>query len=435
LGPLRRFGYTWKKSKENGRSEMKKLWVFCLALVLAVVFALPAAAYQVKIGARIKTEIMYSWRSGTSYNAPNRRQDGGASYQPDLTTFTIGTQDESYLRVDFTSNDKSTGARIELGLWNDGGVHGDAQVGLRHMYGWYKFGRCKLVIGHTENLFGKYRPYANLGWTLHRRPADLNTRIRTTFINHGAIKSGRFVQIILYYYLGPWTFQVALGQAPDATDGGRYGPGGIQSVFNTTLPRMDLVVMYKSRYFSVAPGLVVYLGEWEPIEGASLDDDRIWTWALNLPFHVSLGSFGFKGQLFVAQNYFTNNHDNQFVQAIYWGGNNDPSRIKVEDTFMMGACLGFYYKVGRATIWLSGGWQKNSNSSNDQNGTWRHGQVVKYGFSFAVPYKVNKHLTIAPEIAYYYEGWSPWRDVGNGNAVFADLGSLWLAGIMIQFKF
>ncbi len=414
---------------------MKQLWVFCLASVLTLALALPAAAYQVKVGARIKTEIMYSWRSGSSYGAPNRRQDGGASYQPDLTTFTIGNQDESYLRVDFTSNDKTTGARIEFGLWNDGGVHGDANVGLRHMYGWYKFGRCKLVIGHTDNLFGSGLglPYAQIGWTLHRRPADLNNRIRTSFINHGAIKSGRFMQIILYYYVGPWTFQVALGQALNATDS--YGPGGVQSVFNTTLPRLDLVVMYRSRYFSVAPGVVVYLGEYEPINGANLDDDRILTWAVALPFHVSLGAFGFKGEIWAAQNYFSSNHDNQLVQAIYWGGNNDPSRITLENTYMMGACLGFYYRVGRATIWLSGGWQKNSNASNDQVGTWRHGQNVKYGFSFAVPYRVNKHLTIAPEIAYYYEGWSPWRDVGDGNAVNADLGSLWLAGILVTFKF
>jgi hypothetical protein len=416
---------------------MKKWWLLCPALILALALALPAAAYQVKIGARIKTEIMYSWRSGDSYGAPNRRQDGGASWQPDLTTFTIGTQDESYLRFDFMSNDKTTGGRIELGLWNDGGVHGDAQVGLRHMYGWYKFGRCKLVIGHTDNLFGGsgMAPYGQIGWTLHRSPADLNTRIRTEWINHGRIKSGRFTQIILYYYTGPWTFQVALGQAPDATDGGRYGPNGVQSVFNTTVPRVDLVVMYKSRYFSVAPGFVFYIGEWEPIQGAKLQDDKVYTWAANLPFHVSLGSFGFKGQVFIAQNYFTANSDDQFVQPVYWGGNNDPTRIKVEDTHMMGACLGFYYNLGRATIWLSGGWQMNSNASNDQNGTWRHGQVVKYGFSFAVPYRINRHLTIAPEIAYFNEGWSPWRDVGNGNASYADLGSIWLAGILVTFKF
>jgi hypothetical protein len=151
---------------------------------------------------------------------------------------------------------------------------------------------------------------------------------------------------------------------------------------------------------------------------------------------VSLGSFGFKGEIFAAQNYVAPNHDNLYADALYWGGNNDGGlRFKVADTRMYGGCLGFYYKMGRATLWLSGGWQMNTNDSNDQVGTWTHGQVVKYGFSFAVPYRVNKHLTISPEIAYYNEGSSPYRNRGDGNVAYADLGSLWLVGVLVQFKF
>jgi len=410
---------------------MRKLFVLLLAVVLAVAFAVPAMAYQVKIGARVDTDIAYAWRSGNSYGANDMRM-------PDLTTFYLAMPVTNYLRVDWMSNDKSTGARIEFGL-QSGPAHGAVGVTLRYMYGWYKFGRCQLVIGHTDNLLASlaYAPYQWLGLGalgLFTGQAGPVAPV-VLFIGMGKQYSGRFSQIALYYYVGPWTFMAAIGQAPTGNAG---NPVGVASVANTMFPRLDLVVKYKGKYVGLAPGFSIYMSEREPIEGASLADDRIVSWLLVLPFRVSFGAFRIVGEISYAKNWVAANYlPSQTVwnTAVYWGGNNDPSRIKIEDSFQLAACLGLAYYMGRTSFHLGGGWSKSTNSSNDQPGTWRHGQNVKYGLNFAVRYRVNKHFVIAPEISYWYYGWNPLLDVGAGGAVTADMGNVWLAGISFQIRF
>ncbi len=412
---------------------MRRLLVLLLAVVLAVALAVPAMAYQVKIGARVDTDIAYAWRSGNSYGNNDMRM-------PDLTTFYLAMPVTNYLRVDWMSNDKSTGARIEFGL-QAGPAHGNVAVTLRYMYGWYKFGRCQLVIGHTDNLLASlaYAPYQWLGLAalgLFNGNSGAMAPV-VLYIGMGKQYSGRFAQIALYYYVGPWTFMAAIGQAPTTN---ATNPGGILSVANTMFPRLDLVIKYKGKYVGVAPGFSIYMSEREPIEGGSLQDDRILSYLLVLPFRISLGNFRIVGEVsygmnWVAANYFPS----QIVlnRGLYWGGLNDGSlRTKVEDSYFLAACLGLAYYMGRTSFHLGGGWQKTTNASNDQVATWRHGQNVRYALNFAVRYRVNKHFVIAPEISYWYYGWFPFADVGGGrNSMFADLGSVWLAGISFQIRF
>jgi len=411
---------------------MKKFRLIGLVLVVLVAFSATAGAYQVKVGARVDTDVAYMWRTGPSYANNDVRN-------PDLTTFYVAMPVTNYLRVDWMSNDKSTGARIEFGL-QSGWAHGGVGVTLRYMYGWYKFGRCQLVIGHTDNLLASlaYAPYQWLGLGAMGAftSGGLAAAPVVLFIGHGKQYSGRFAQIALYYYVGPWTFMVAIGQAPTTNAG---NPVNVASVANTMFPRLDLVVKYKGKYFGVAPGISIYMSEREPIEGASLGDDRIISYLLVLPFRISFGNFRIVGELshgrnWVAANYFPG--QTVWNTAVYWGGNNDPSRIKVEDSYMFAACLGLSYTMGRTSFHLGGGWTKYSNSSNDQPGTWRHGQNVTYAFNFAVRYRVNKHFVIAPEISYWNYGWNPFNDVGGGAATMtADMGSVWLAGISFQIRF
>jgi len=103
--------------------------------------------------------------------------------------------------------------------------------------------------------------------------------------------------------------------------------------------------------------------------------------------------------------------------------------------------MGFFYRIGRVTLWLSGGWKMTVNGSSDAVGTWRHGQNVRYAFILAAPYRVNRHLTIAPEVAYYFYGWDPTQDVGgsrnpaNPTSTTADLGAAWIAGVRFVVRF
>ncbi len=429
---------------------MKRLFGAVLLVGLSVLWAVPAAGYQVKIGARIDTDVGYVWSSGNSNGIPFGSND---SRLPDLTTFYLALPATNYLRIDWMSDDKSTGARIEIGLQAGGPDvflgHGSVAVTLRHMYGWYKFGRCKLVIGHTDNLFASlaYGPYQWFGRGIQAGlvsiigPPGIALAIADTgptyfFVGTGKQYSGRFSQIALYYYVGRWTFMAAIGQAPTLTYW--FRPVGVQFSANTMFPRLDLVVRYQGRYVSVAPGFSISLSELEPISGGSLDDDRVLSYCLVLPFQLSFGAFRIKGEVSYGMNWATANYAgaHRFLNmGAFWGGNNDAAQTKFEDTYFLAACLGLEYHLGRVSFHLGGGWQKTTNASNDQVGTWRHGQNVRYGLNFAVRYHVNKHFVIAPEISYWYYGWNPHRDVGDGNAMFADFGSAWLAGISFQFRF
>jgi len=379
---------------------------------------------------------------------------------PDLTTFYIGLPVTNYLRVDWLSDDKSTGARIEFGLSAGGPAAGHGAVGvtLRYMYGWYKFGRCTLVIGHTDNLLASlaYAPYQWFGlgaigsFTVNNTTTVVPNAPVVLFIGHGKQYSGRFAQIALYYDVGPWTFMVAVGQAPTANvinwlAGGNL-PTAVTTVANTTWPRLDLVVKYKGKYIGLAPGFSIYMSEYEPITGADLENDRVLSYLFVLPFRITLGNFRIKGEVaygrnWVAANYFGG--QTAFMQAIWWGGRNDFALTKIEDTYTLSACLGLEYHVGRVSFHLGGGYQRSDNASNDQVLTWRHGQQVKYAFNFAVRYRVNKHFVIAPEISYWFYGWDPTLDVGGPvggglnpqTTMWNDLGSAWLAGISFQYRF
>ena len=426
-----------REDKKEGVG-MKRFLLAGLVALLAVALAAPAAfAYQVKIGMRLKTDVFYMVMNAGSYGAADIRQ-------PDVTGFQIGIQDDSYLRLDFLSDDKRTGARIELGMWALSGVAGNVGIGVRHLYGWYKFGRCKLVIGHTDNMFawGGGAPYAQLGWA--DRGNLITRRIRNKFKNTGKLTSGRFAQIALYYTVGAWTFMGSLGMPPNDNTTNGPTPGGNAAVVQQYMiyPRLDVAVMFRGKYFTIVPGFSIYRVEWETWEGApNLRDDSVLAWAIVLPFHVNLGAFGFKGEVSVNQNWTTSNYDHYWHQAAWWGGANDAGRVKLKDTRTYAGALGFYYKIGRATIWLSGGWIMASNGTSDMAGGWRHGQNVRYGFSFAVPYKVNRHFTIAPELSFYNFGWNPFQDVGGSanpaapTSTTADLGSVWLLGIQFLFKF
>ncbi len=429
---------------------MKKLAMVGLALAMVLAVAFPAPAYQVKLGARVDTDIGYIWRSGNSYAGPIFGFND--SRMPDLTTFYVGMPVTNYLRVTWMSDDKSTGAVIELGIGAGGPAagHGAVNIGLRYMYGWYRFGRCRLVIGHTDNLLASlaYAPYQWFGlgavgtFTFQNSSAVVPNAPVVLFIGQGKQYSGRFVQIDLYYDVGPWTFMAAVGQAPTTNVinwgfGGNL-PFGVTAVPNTMWPRFDLVVKYKGKYIGLAPGFSIYMSEFDPITGARLVNDRVLSYLLVLPFRVSLGNFRIKGEVSYGRNWVAANYfgaQTAFMSAVWWAGNNDFTQTKIEDTYTLSACLGLEYYLGRVSFHLGGGYQRSDNASNDQFGAFNHGQQVKYAFNFAVRYRVNRHFVIAPEISYWYYGWDPTWDVGGGNALFADLGSAWLAGISFQFRF
>lgn len=408
---------------------MKRMLIVGLTLLLTFTLVSAAMAYQVRIGGRVSTDAVYSLRTGSSYLGWANTRD---IRQPDLTTFNIQVSDGA-LQFLFYTDDRRTGAHLQFSF-TAGPAHGATAVVLTYMYGWYSFGNCRMDIGHKDNMFAaaKYAPYGALGF--QQLPGGSGG-----FVEFGKLYSGRFAQIGFYYNLPQWSFMVALGQAGPATaNNPAWRNNQNILVFNTTLPRLDLAVEYRGRNFSVCPGLSIYLTEHDGMEGTSLQDDRVLAFALALPFRLTFGDFGLTGEVSYSRNWRTAGMINVFKGGLWWGGANDnQNRIKVADTDVYGVCLGLFYRVGRATFWLSGGWEMSQNGSSDANGTWRHGQNVRYAVVFAVPYRVNRHFTIAPEIGYYFYGWDPTQDVGGPNnpGTTADLGSAWLMGIRFTVAF
>jgi hypothetical protein len=404
------------------------------ALILALLSAGPASAYLNKIGLRISTDVFYSLQSGSSYFGPDNTRD---IRQPDLTTFTA--QADTQLYVLWLSNDRTVGVHLQIQM-SAGPNHGVSQVELYYLYAWYKFGRCRLEIGHTDNLFASaaYAPYGALGFS---RFGDGSGG----FFDFGKLYSGRFVQMALYWSDGPWRLMIALGAARANSDNRPALAGGIDVVqVNTRYPRIDLALEYKGRWFAVAPGLAVYRAEWEPMAGTPhMRDQEIVSWALVLPFKFSLGPAGLTGEIGIGQNWVTSNMLNTWQFASWWGGLGDGGNLdKVADTRMYSACLGIYYRLGRTTLWLSAGIITLQNPSSDAPGAWRHGMNQRYAVVLAAPYQVTRHLTIAPEVGYYFFGWNPTQDVGytdpaNGApaSTTADLGSAWIMGVRFQISF
>ena len=414
---------------------MKKVLILLAVVVFLISFNGGALGVQVKMGFSLSTDVFYSFLSGPAYFGAQGTRD---IRQPDLTTgnFQVG---DSQLYFQFFSDDKTTGAHVQIGM-TAGPFAGAAQVNLTYLYAWYKFEKFRLEIGHTDNLFASssYAPYGALGFVLAGDGSG-------GFAEFGKLYSGRFAQVALYYGSGRWTVMAALGMPSINSDNDpaqSANPAVYQ--FYTMYPRLDLAVEYRGAYFAVAPAFSIYRTRWAKWQDAAdLKDDAVLSYAVVLPFKVVIGHFGLTGEIGYALNWVTPTLLNTWQYATWWGGWQDLlSMNKVADTRRYTACLGLYYTVGRTTIWLSAGWQMTQNPSSDVVGSWRHGQNVRYAMILAVPTRVNRHFSIAPEIGYYFYGYNPTEDVGGANpgslartSTQADLGSLWIIGIRFAFTF
>jgi hypothetical protein len=237
---------------------MKK-FTYALSLSFALtLLASPSWAYQVELGARFRAEYYWAYRPGTTYGNRDVRQ-------PDLSTFIAAMPSTSYLRLDFTSLDRTTGGRVEIGF-GVGPDHGGNRLDLRHIYGWYRFGRCKLIIGHTDNMLAiekDYAPWQYLG--LSGRQATFPLGPSDMMEGFGKLYSGRFTQAILYYYQGPWTFMVSVGQPGlnNSTGWAFSNNAGTVAVTNVW-PRLDLAVEYRGKWFALVPGFSISEVRFEP---------------------------------------------------------------------------------------------------------------------------------------------------------------------------
>ena len=431
---------------------MKKLLasvaVLAVVALAAPVLAADAPGYGVTVGGRIKADM--GWQILPEESNRNNSDSSIANFFATVNT-------NSYLRVLFTSADKTTGAHIELGFGtsinqDNNGSSTDNFANLRFGYGWWKVGSCKLLVGQFAGRLGdRYFPGSNLGHT---------KSYKTDLAGFGFIGGTRNPKIALQMDVNEnFGFEVALGQAgaetsTSVTDGG--DPATTLGSSNSYLPRLEVVFDFKFGNFMITPGAGISYMEWKYDEssfpGTSDFDDDVISYLLWLPMQYKSGPLTIMLNGFYGQNIDTD-WTGEWGNINNWGSPNDfgegarinyqfggqPAALpyadangKLEDTSVWGVGLAVQFaftdqlgvNIGGGVVNLSNDAWEGANDGNDDYTRW--------AAFIAMPYQVTSNFTIAPEIAYY--------NYGDKVGVVAtddddEAKDEWLLGVHFQFLF
>jgi hypothetical protein len=427
---------------------MKKLFALLLMLTM-VSLALPAWAvevpgYAVTIGGRIKADVGWQVLSGDPNPMHNNTDDT-------LVNFFMAGNNNHYLRAMFSSDDKTTGAHIEIGmagelqnLTNNGGVPVNL-VYLRFAYGWYNIGNCKLLFGQVGGRLGdRYYPGQTVG-TFKSGKIEMN--------GFGFPGGGtRNPKIVLMTEVNEnFGFDLSIGQAgAEHAFGGEHTIGGVDQTSSSQsyLPKLELVLDFKFGYFEINPGAGI---SYQKVEFANNNvgaDDSVLSYMLWLPFKFTYGPFHF-----MFSSHYSQNHDTDWtgesltgltattysaggvMRDYHLGG--QPMALPVydangnlEDTKTWAVGVSAWYSFTE-DITLKTGWGI-TRSSNDAWGD--EDSFTQWAAFVALPITISSNFMIQPEVSYWdygdYAG-----PAGGGFIPGADAGSEWIIGMHFQFLF
>ncbi len=338
----------------------------------------------------------------------------------DVTSAFINLGNTSYLRANFTSADKTTGAMVQLSVMSKSG--GAESTSLHYAYGWWKLGNCRLYAGHTDNWLGSnaFAPRQMLGQY---------ESTKNQFINWGHIYGGRNPQVGFQWEAGAFGFQVALVQ-PGSEKLPSVASG--QDLY-ATLPRADLALSFKAGGLLVQPGF-----GWSQLktEGAPSGADTEFTSMIFiLPVKFSAGPFTAKLEGYTGKNTDAEWSGNRLAAL---GSLNQSmpyikSNYKVEDTSATGGMLSLEYKfmanweiaTGFGLVTLTNDAWKQKTSQGGAG--WKEDNYTRSAWFVALPYAVTKNFTIHPELNFFNYGDNP----KDGK----DSGSEWMGGVEFRFAF
>ena len=410
---------------------MKKL-ITVMAMLAMVAVALPAMAsdvpgYAVTVGGRVKVDAGWQILPGNDDDKFVQNNSTDST----IVNFFNTTNTNSYLRVLFTSADKTTGAHLEFGLGsrenmqNDGVLNG-AFAGTRFCYGWWKTGSCRLVIGHFAGRLGdRYYAGSSLG---------LEKSLKSNLESFGFIGWSRNTKIALQMEVNEnFSFEVAIGQP--GTE------GTITDVFgantgstNNWLPRLEVVADIKFGSFMISPGFGVSYSKWN-FDGAGADDENLFSFLLQLPAKYTAGPLAVIFNAYYAQNRYTDwtgeYGSESNMRRFQFGGNPVlpvyTAADGVDNTKEWGLGLAVNYAISEQL-----GINAGLGVAQLKNSAWEvgdsAGKYTKFGAFVAIPYKLTSNFTIAPEIGYYNYGKNPRNDDEKR-------GDEWLLGVHFQFLF
>lgn len=436
---------------------MKKLFaavavLTMMALAVPVMAASEAPGYGVVIGGRIKADL--GWQFLSKEQSPNYDYDTDTGDA--ITNFFLTSNSNNYLRAVFTSADKNTGVFIEYGFgsWSNNsnrGIDADNEpIALRHAYGWWKVGSCKLIVGQFGSRVGDAAANQWLGTT---KAGKVNLQ------GFGFIGSSRNPKVAFEMAVNEmFGFNVAIGQAGSENSlasslQGAYTGTGIAT--NSWLPKFELVFDFTFSgdwgNLMISPGGGISyqkIKENDELMGGDFDDNSVLAWVVVVPVRFNYGPFRATLNAYYGHNVDTDwTGENNITSTPFfsltsfgmYGGQpgslaaaqlNDNGQWEIEDTKTWGVGLDLGYTfTEQLSLSVGGGVTALKNSAWDVGGDSKD-NYYRFGVYAALPYKLTSNFTIAPEIGYYNYG----DEVANFDKS-DKVGDEWLVGIHFQFLF
>ena len=406
---------------------MKKLFVIGMAVLLLVVFTMPAMA-KVKIGGIIFTDFYYLDRDKTNAARGN--------YSGPLTATTIQLPNITRLYGRWTNED-NVGMYIEFGVGQNAGAvrfqtdQGDGSVSIRHAYGWWDVNPVfQIMAGHSTTPFSPLNPSQLLG----TRSGSANI----IGIGYGEYYSGRFAQIRGTFKFG----KVArLAIALSDPHGGAGGPWDLYTDPNTGVQEPTLHTNSKIPLITV--GVPIYAGpvsiypsvlyQHRTVDNAMPNgiNNDLDTIVGSLGAKAGFGPFGVAAELNYGQNWLNSRglvgsgaYGNSAVGLAAAGRNTVNNTINNSDSY--GWWVDLSYKFGPITPHAMVG----SMHSKRDNAVGTEQTATTYMYGVSVPIDLAKGFRIRPELMWYDNG-----KLETDNAPNVDNGKYMILGVQFQITF
>ncbi len=308
----------------------------CLVSLLALAWCVPALADPtVQLGARINQEL--SWRLKDASRTKNQ--------QDDILSSSPGLAGNSYLRASFASEDKVTGALLELGFKSA------TAITTRRAFGWYKVGSLTFMAGQDDNWQGGEGVY----WTSQKLSTD---RYNTTSDEQSeAIGWGKAWVPASPSCRSPGErrlgFQFALEKPQSLLASGQSLTSA--AVYNLW-PSLSLAFNYTAEHFQVTPAFI--WTRWQ-IEGRpSGFDDEVDAYGFILPVAVKFAGFKLILEGHVAQNAASlyDNHNLAAKAGVYADGPFFRQNGSLENSQLLGGYAELTTSSGELRAARAPGW-------------------------------------------------------------------------------
>ena len=420
---------------------MKKIFLFALAALLIVAYAMPVMA-KVHVGGIVFVDVSYvkndeNFQRNTSFYAAAGSVDASRSW------FSIDVPDITRLYGKWTNDTGDVGMHVEIGLRGEEG--GGEAVNTRYAYGWWQINPMfKLTVGQQDEVIAPYAPSQMLGMRgqgiMEAGPAP-NTELHVIGYGFGNIGNDRKEGVRLDIKLGEKSNLAIAAFTPNAN--GAFGSWAAYDE-EEVLPRLDIVYSVSLGPVSLAPGFSWQKIQYEqdpqspPFTALFQDEGDFDSWLFSIPVKFATGG---PISLSAEINWGENIGNGSYTSGIYGGGPTlaaqadrlpGTNTLIVADTEFIGFWADLAWKMHPiATAHLIFGLQ---NATNDDRflaaNRWEN---TRYMYGVSVPIAVAKTFIIRPEVFYYDYGEFEQGGIVDPNN--GDLGGQIVAGVQFQIVF